>query len=69
MSSIILGRFDFNFLRNDKISASEFLKNCQRRLKQTNRNVSLEKNSKGSILKIGTRRNKNYSRIYEVKNL
>ena len=69
----ILGDFDLNYLRNnkidDKISASEFLENCQRKLKQTNRNVSLEKNSKGSILKIGTRRNKNYSRIYEVKNL
>ena len=72
LSSAILGRFDLNYLRNnkidDKISASEFLENCQRKLKQTNRNVSLEKNSKGSILKIGTRRSNNYSRIYEGKN-
>jgi len=35
---------------------------------QTNKNISLEKNSKGLILKIGTRRSNNYSRIYEGKN-
>ena len=68
----ILGDFDLNYLRNnktdDKISASEFLENCQRQLMQTNKNISLEKNSKGSVLKIGTRRSNNYSRIYEGKN-
>ena len=70
--SAILGRFDLNYLRNnkidDKISASEFLENCQRKLMQTNKNISLEKNSKGPILKIGTRRSNKYSRIYEGKN-
>jgi len=70
--SAILGRFDLNYLRNnktdDKISASEFLENCQRKLMQTNKNISLEKNSKGRILKIGTRRSNKYSRIYEGKN-
>ena len=70
--SAILGRFDLNYLRNnktdDKISANEFLENCQRKLMQTNKNISLEKNSKGSILKIGTRRSNNYSRIYQGKN-
>ena len=35
---------------------------------QTNKNISLEKNSKGLILKIGTRRSNNYSRIYQGKN-
>ena len=35
---------------------------------QTNKTISLEKNSKGPILKIGTRRSNNYSRIYEGKN-
>ena len=70
--SAILGRFDLNYLRNnktdDKISANEFLENCQRKLMQTNKNISLENNSKGSILKIGTRRSNKYSRIYEGKN-
>ena len=71
-SSAILGRFDLNYLRknktHDKISARQFLENCQRKLMQTNKNSSLEKNSKGLILKIGTRRSNNYSRIYEGKN-
>ena len=71
-SYAILGRFDLNYLRknktHDKISARQFLENCQRKLMQTNKNISLEKNSKGRILKIGTRRSNNYSRIYEGKN-
>ena len=71
-SYTILGRFDFNYLRknktHDKISVRQFLENCQRKLMQTNKNISLEKNSKGRILKIGTRRNNNYSIIYEGKN-
>jgi DNA relaxase NicK len=44
------------------------LENCHRKLKQTNKNVSFEKNSKGLILKIGSRRSNNYSRIYEANN-
>jgi hypothetical protein len=67
-----LGRFDIYYSRKnqskDKISGKEFLENCQRNLKQINRNVSLEKNRKGWILKIGSRRSNNYSRIYETKN-
>jgi hypothetical protein len=43
------------------------LENCHRKLKQTNKNVSFEKNAKGFILKIGNRRSNNYSRIYEEK--
>ena len=70
--SAILGRFDLNYLRNnkidDKISASEFLENCRKKVLQTNKNVILEKNSKGLILKIATRRSNLYSRIYEGKN-
>lgn len=44
------------------------MENCQRELKQTNKNFSLEKNRKGWILKIGSRRSKNYFRIYETQN-
>ena len=71
-SSAILGRFDLNYVRksktDDKISVRQFLQNCQTKLMQTNKNISLEKNSKGLILKIGTRRSNNYSRIYQGKN-
>ena len=71
-SSAILGRFDLNYVRknktDDKISVRQFLENCQTKLMQTNKNISLEKNSKGLILKIGTRRSNNYSRIYQGKN-
>ena len=71
-SSAILGRFDLNYARknktDDKISVRQFCKNCQTKLMQTNKNISLEKNSKGLILKIGTRRSNNYSRIYQGKN-
>ena len=71
-SSAILGRFDLNYGRknktDDKISVRQFLENCQTKLMQTNKNISLEKNSKGLILKIGTRRSNNYSRIYQGKN-
>lgn len=44
------------------------MENCQRELKQTNKNVSLEKNRKGWILRMESRRSNNYSRIYETKN-
>ena len=71
-SSAILGRFDLNYVRknktDDKISVRQFLENCQTKLMQTNKNISLEKNLKGLILKIGTRRSNNYSRIYQGKN-
>ena len=71
-SSAILGRFDLNYARknktDDKISVRQFLQNCQTKLMQTNKNIRLEKNSKGLILKIGTRRSNNYSRIYQGKN-
>jgi hypothetical protein len=71
-SSATLGRFDLYYLRNnkkeDKLSASEFFENCKRQLEETNKNVSSEKNQKGLILKIGSRRSNNYSRIYETKN-
>jgi len=70
-SSAILGRFDLNCVRKNKtddtISVRQFLQNCQTKITQTNKNISLEKNSKGLILKIGTRRSNNYSRIYQGK--
>lgn len=71
-SSAILGRFDLNYVRkkktDDKISVRQFSKNCQTKLMQTNKNISLEKNSKGLIFKIGTRRSNNYYLIYQGKN-
>ncbi len=71
-SSAILGRFDLNYVRKNKIddtiSVRQFLENCQTKLVQTNKNISLEKNSKDLILKSGTRRSNNYSRIYQGKN-
>jgi len=70
-SSGVLSRFDLYYSRDnkvtDKISVRDFLENCQRQLKQTNKNVSFEKNSKGLILKLGSRRSNNYSRLYETK--
>lgn len=71
-SSAVLSRFDLYFDRNsktaDKISVREFLDNCQKNLKQKNKNFIIEKNTRGLILKIGNRRSNNYSRIYQTKN-
>lgn len=68
-SSGVLSRFDLYYSRNnetyEKILVREFFENCHRKLKQTNKNVSFEKNTKGLILKIGNRRSSRYSRIYE----
>lgn len=70
--NIVLSRFDLYFQRElkviDRISTKDFLANCQQELKQKNKNINLEKNQKGWILKIGNRRTNNYSRIYEGKN-
>jgi len=45
-SSATLGRFDLYYSRNnkstDKISGKDFLENCQRELKQTNKNFSMK---------------------------
>jgi len=43
------------------------LENCQREFKQTNKNISLEKNQKGLILKLGNQKVNNYCRIYKEK--
>lgn len=71
-SSAVLNRFDLYYSRtnkiDDQISAGEFLENSQKELNRRDRNVSLEKNSKGFILKIGNRRSNNYFRIYQGKN-
>ena len=68
-SSAVLNRFDLYFERNyktaEKISGREFSQNCQKNIKQTNKNTSLEKNRKGWILKIGKRGSPNYYRVYE----
>ena len=70
-SSGILNRFDLYFSRNhkseDKISVYEFFQGCQKHLLRTSQNVELDKNSKGLILRIGSRRSDNYFRIYETK--
>ena len=62
-SSGILCRFDLYYSRKnksqDKISGKDFLENCQTKMKQINKNFSLEKNRKGWILKIGSRRSNN----------
>ena len=71
-SSAVLNRFDLYYSRtnkiDDQISDIEFLENSQKELNRRDRNVSLEKNSKGFILKIGNRRSNNYFRIYQGKN-
>ena len=73
-SSAVLNRFDLYYSRtnkiDDQIAAGEFLENSQKELnrRRRDRNVSLEKNSKGFILKIGNRRSNNYFRIYQGKN-
>jgi hypothetical protein len=70
-SSGVLSRFDLYYYREnkkqEKISSTNFLDNCYKKLKQTNKNVSLEKNRKGFILKIGNRKSNQYSRIYQTK--
>ena len=71
-SPVTLGRLDICYSRenkmHDKTSVTEFFENCHRKLKQTNKNVSFEKNTKGLILKIGNRKSNHYSRIYQGKN-
>lgn len=71
-SSIILGQFDLYSYRtnkrDDKIPVPDFLEICHKKRKKTNKNVSFEKNFKGLIFKIGSRRNNHYSRIYEKRN-
>lgn len=54
--------------KSDKISIPDFLNNCHEKLRQTNQNVSFEKNTKGLLLKIGNRKSNHYSRIYQGKN-
>jgi ribosomal protein S24E len=71
-SSAVLSRFDLYFEPNyktaDKTSVREFLQNCQKNIKQTNKKTSLEKNRNGWIFKIGNRKSNHYFRIYETKN-
>jgi hypothetical protein len=71
-SSAILNRFDLCYSRNkkvkDKVSVEDFLSDCQKKILKTTKNVSLDRNTKGLILKIGNRRTNSYSRIYETEN-
>ena len=71
-SSAVLSRFDLYYSRiqksDDKISVTDFLESSHRKLKQTNKNVSFEKNHKGLIFTIGSRASDHFSRIYEGKN-
>lgn len=70
-TSSVLTRFDLCYARKTKKQERslipEFLENCHKKLKQTNKNVNFEKNSKGLILKIGNRRSNQFSRIYQKK--
>jgi hypothetical protein len=67
----ILSRFDIYFERNskktDKSSVKLFLENSYKNSKPKNKNLKLEKNTKGLILRIGNRRSNHYSRIYQTK--
>jgi hypothetical protein len=71
-SSATLSRLDIFYLRaprsTDQLSGGEFLEKCYQKLKLSNRNVKLAKNSKGDILSIGSRRSNHYYRIYEAPN-
>ena len=71
-SSAVLSRFDLYFEPNyntvNKASTREFLQNCQKNIKQINKDTNLEKNRKGWIFKIGNRKSNHYFRIYETKN-
>ena len=71
-SSAVLSRVDLYFSRNnktdDKIEVIEFLHDCHRKLNLRKNNVSLEKNQRGLIFKIGNRKTNHYSRIYQNKN-
>lgn len=60
--------FDRNHLTSDKLSVKEFLSDCFQNLKQTNKNVSLEKKERGLVLRIGNRKSNNYVRIYQTNN-
>lgn len=68
-SSGIMNRLDIYYCRThkktDKLEPAKFLENCQKKI---NKKTQLEKNFKGFILKIGSRRSNNYLRIYEGKN-
>lgn len=70
-SSATLGRFDIHYSRKNKISDKksviDFFEKCHRKLNETNKNVSLQKNIKGLILKIGNRKSNHYSGIYQGK--
>ena len=67
-SSGVLCRFDLYFCHPIEPSGKYFFDNCQRELKEKNKKFSFEKNSKGPILKIGSRRSNNYCRLYESSN-
>lgn len=71
-SSATLGRFDIYYSRKNKIhdnsSVMDFFQNCHTKIAQTSRNVNIEKNNKGLILKIGSRKSNHYFRIYQDKN-
>ena len=71
-NTVTFSRFNIYYFREnnkqDKISSADFLENCYKKIKQTNKNVSLEKNRLDLILKIRNRRSNNYSRIYETTN-
>lgn len=71
LSDSTLGRLDLYYSRRNKkkdsITSDDFLENCYQELKETGKKISLERNQKGSILKIGSRKANHYSRIYQEK--
>ena len=54
--------------RHDKRSVTDFFENWNRKLKQTNKNVSFEKNKKGLLFKIGNRQSARHYCLYTKDN-
>ena len=71
-SSSVVSRFDIYYSRKirrqEQSSVNEFFEDCHNKLKRTNNNVVLQKNSKGLLLKIGNRRTNQFARIYQKEN-
>ena len=71
LSSGTFSRLDIYHSRANKEGdecSSDFLLRCFEELQKTNKNVDLNKNFKGYILTINSRKSNNYFRIYQTEN-
>jgi hypothetical protein len=71
--SAVMNRFDIYFFRphnkKDDVSVKQFFEKCQQKFELRNKNnYNFEKNSKGLLFSIGSRRSNNFLRIYESTN-